>query len=257
MKKLAISAFATLAAASVWAIPGTITPESGSPVKGDITWKGAAKIYSVEYKRNGAVASAQFAPKDVASLDIDKPAGLDKAIEQVRGGQGGVAIPLLSKIVTDYKMLVWDKVAARYLVLAQLAVGKAKEAEKTAQLILADDKNAAFSGEFAPSYWQVLLQLGDMQKLENNLKKAIATGDRAASAEALNMRGDIILKQGNDSPDAYNRALVDAYLRVALMYLDEPCREARLNALQKAAQCFDRLGQAVRAEDMRARAKAI
>ena len=257
MKKLAVSLLAAVAASSVWAIQGTLTPEGGAPVKGDIKWKAASKVYVVSAKKGATMVESQYKPAEVASLDIPTPAGLDKAIEQVRAGQGSAAIPLLTKIAAEYKMLVWDKPAARHLVDAYLAAGNAGKAEEVARGIIADDKDAAFQGEFAPSYWQVLLKTGKTQQLENLLKKAAATGDRASSAAALNMRGDIILAQGGDNADAYNKALTDAYLRVALMYLDEPSREARSVALMKAAQCFDKLGQAARAEDMRTRAKTM
>lgn len=257
MKKLVFSAIAVLAAASAWAIPGTLNPTSGAPVKGDIKWKAASKVYVVSYKKGPTMVDGEFKAGDVESLNIEKPAGLDKAIEMVQNGQGAQAIAILAKVVAEYKMLVWDKPAARYLVLAYLSANNAQKAYEVAQGIINDDKTAAYMGEFAPSYWQALLKLGKMQQLESCLKKAATSGDRPTSAEALNMRGDVIRAEGGDTPDTYTKALTDAYLRVALMYLDEPCREARFNALQKAALCFDKLGQATRAEDMRARAKSM
>ncbi len=257
MKKLAVSLLAALAASSVWAIQGTLTPDGGAPIRGDIKWKPASKKYTIEYKKGPSVISGEFTPQEVASLDIPAPAALDKAVELVAAGQGASAIPMLAKIAAEYKMLVWDKPAARHLVDAYLAANNPQKAEEVARGIIADDKDAAFTGEFAPSYWQILLKLGKTSQLENLLKKAVATGDRATSAAALVMRGDIILAQGGDNADTYNKALVDAFLRVGLMYTDEPCREVRATALMKAAQCFDKLHQASRAEDMRARAKAI
>ena len=174
MKKLAVSLLAVAAASSVWAIQGTITPEDGAPVKGDIKWKAASKIYVVSAKKGGTMIESQYKPSQVTNLDIPQPAGLDKAIEQVRAGQGNAAIPLLSKIAAEYKMLVWDKPAARYLVDAYMAAGNAQKAEEISRGIINDDKDAAFTGEFAPSYWQVLLKLGKTQQLEACLKKAAA-----------------------------------------------------------------------------------
>ena len=46
-------------------------------------------------------------------------------------------------------------------------------------------------------------------------------------------------------------------MRVALMYQDAECKRERADALIKAAKCFDKLGQASRAENLRAQAKAI
>ena len=70
------------------------------------------------------------------------------------------------------------------------------------------------------------------------------------------MRGDIILSEGN-TPDLHRKALIDAYLRVALMYTDEPCKAARVEALEKSAQSFEKLGQSMRAEKLRAQAKQM
>lgn len=257
MKKLVFSILAIAAASSVWAIQGTVVSSKGGSSTGDVKWRARDKTYVVTMKRGQTETETACPLADLESLDIPRPAALDKAIEAVENGQGASAIPALSKIIQDYKMLVWDKTAARYLVLAYLAANQAQKAEEVSKTLLADDRDAAWKGDFAPAYWQVLLKLGKFQPLENNLRRAATNGDRVASAEALCMRGDIILAQGGDSPDTYRKALTDAYLRVALMYLDEPCRQVRFNAFNKAAACFDKLGMAVRAEDMRSRAKAM
>ena len=133
----------------------------------------------------------------------------------------------------------------------------AQKAFDTAQTIIADDKSAAWSGDLAPAYWQALLKLGKQQQLDNCLRKAATSGDRLSSAAALSMRGDMILQAEGDSPDTYRKALTDAYLRVALLYTDEACKPARQTALLKAAQCFDKLGMASRAEGLRNQAKAL
>ena len=51
--------------------------------------------------------------------------------------------------------------------------------------------------------------------------------------------------------------LRDGYLRVILMYQDVECKRERAEAMVKAATCFDKLGQAARAENLRAQAKSI
>ena len=67
----------------------------------------------------------------------------------------------------------------------------------------------------------------------------------------------MILASEGESPDGLRKALTDAYLRVVLMYADEPCREARIDAMQRAANCFDKLGQAARAEQLRSQARKL
>ena len=256
MKRLMILCLAAAATSPLWAIQGTIHTATDSK-KGDIKWQGRSKSYSVSFKKGSTMVSAEYPLDDVTALDIEKPAGYDKAVENVQRGTGAAAIGILTKIVQEYKMLQWDKPAGRYLVEAYLAANNAQKACEVAESIIREDKSAEWQGDLAPAYWQALLKLGKNQKLEALVKKAAISGDRAASASALVMRGDIILATEGDSPDSYKKALTDAYLRVMLMYADEPCREARIQAMQKAAGCFDKLGQASRAEQIRSQVRKI
>ena len=109
----------------------------------------------------------------------------------------------------------------------------------------------------APAYWQALLKLGKNDQLEGLLKKATSSADRPASAAALVMRGDIIRSTANGDHAKLRLALRDGYLRVAMMYRDPPCRRERHEALIKAAEVFNEIGQASRAEALRREAKSI
>jgi hypothetical protein len=256
MKKTAILAMAAALAASAWAVQGTVKSETDSKT-GDIKWQPRSKSYLVSFKKGATAVSSEFPLDSVVKIDVEKPANFDKLVDLVSKGQGQSAVEGLKAIVATYKMIVWDKPAARWLVQAYLDAGKAQQAYDTAQDLIKDDKTAAYAGELAPAYWQALLKLGKKQPLENCLRLAASSDDRAASAEALAMRGDIIVADGGDSPDSYRKALVDAYLRVALMYTDPACREARRGAMLKCAMCFDKLGMGVRAERMKASAKEL
>ena len=251
MKKL-IFGFGVMAMASAFAIQGSVSTESET-VSGDIKWHGRDKKYVIE---KGKITK-EFALADVTSLDIPKPAGYDKAVSAVEGGQGLSAIPILTKIVADYRMLQWDKPAGRYLAMAHIAAGNAQKAYDVCVPIVSEDKSAGWSGDLASAYWQALLKLGKRDQLEGLLKKAAASGDRSASAAALVMRGDIIVQGSNDAGEELKKALRDGYMRVVLMYQDPECRRERADALIKAAACFDKLGQAARAENLRAQAKSI
>ena len=241
-----------MAMASAFAIQGSVSTESET-VSGDIKWHGRDKKYVIE---KGKITK-EFALADVTSLDIPKPAGYDKAVSAVEGGQGASAIPILTKIVADYRMLQWDKPAGRYLAMAYIAAGNAQKAYEVCSPIVNEDKSAGWSGDLAAAYWQALLKLGKTEQLEGLLKKAATSGDRPSSAAALVMRGDIIVASSNDKPDALKDALRDGYLRVVLMYQDAECVRERGEAMNKAAVCFDKLGQAARAENLRAQAKAL
>ncbi len=257
MNKLGIAALVALTASSVLAVPGSVKSATDQ-IKGDVKWQRGSQKYIVTYKKGKTMVNAEF-PRDEVEINITKPANLDKLIDLVKRGQATAAITGLTAIVKEYKMLTWDRVAGRWLVEAYLATNNAKKAYDAARDVIEEDKSgeSTWKGELAPAYWQALLKTGQNTKLENCLNKAAASGDRAASAAALVMRGDMILDSMGDTPDAHRKALTDAYLRVALMYGDEPCRDARAQALQKAAHSFDKLGMAARAEAMRSQAKTL
>jgi len=65
----------------------------------------------------------------------------------------------------------------------------------------------------------------------------------------------MVVAASNDAPEELRRALRDGYMRVVLMYQDADCARERSEALLKAAQCFDKLGQSARAESLRAQMK--
>ena len=247
---------ATLAAAELWAVQGKLTTEQET-LSGDIRWQARNKQYIVSVKKGKTMLDMERKLEDVVSIDIAKPEALDKAIAQVESGDGAVAVPTLEKLVEEYRMLQWDKPAGRYLALAYLAAGDAQKALSACEAIVKDDKTAAYSGDLAAAYWQALLKLGKNDKLEPLLKKAATSGDRRASAAALVMRGDIIVAAANDDPEQLRKALSDGYMRVVLMYQDEACTRERAEALSKAAQVFDKLGQGARAEKLRAQAKMM
>ena len=251
MKKL-ITGFAMMAAASAFAIQGSVST-GAETFAGEVKWHARDKKYVIE---KGKITK-EFALADVTALDIPKPQGYDKAVQAVEAGQGTAAIPVLTKIVADYRMLQWDKPAGRYLAMAHIAAGNAQKAYDVCSPIVAEDRSAGWSGDLASAYWQALLKLGKQDQLEGLLKKAATSGSRQSSAAALVMRGDIIVQGSNDAPEALKQALRDGYMRVVLMYQDAECRRERGDAMLKAAACFDKLGQAARAENLRAQAKSI
>ncbi len=248
-KKLVVCLVAA-AAAEAFAIQGSVSTETET-FAGDVKWHARDKKYVIE---KGKITK-EFKLADVTALDIPKPQGFDKAVQMVEGGQGSAAVATLAKIVSDYRMLQWDKPAGRYLALAHLAAGNAQKAYDACTPIIAEDKSAAYSGDLAAAYWQALLKLGKTEQLEKLLKDAATKGDRQSSAAALVMRGDMIVAASNDAPEELRRALRDGYLRVVLMYQDADCARERGEAFLKAAQCFDKLGQSARAESLRAQMK--
>ena len=249
MQRLISSALCAFAALTVSAdATGTLMLENGKEVKGAVRWSARGRMYVM---KNGRFEET-FRAADVAGIDIDKPAEFDAAVAQVAKGQGAAAIPVLQKIVMEYAHLQWDKVAGRHLAEVYLAADKPADALKVCNEIIDGEPSAAYRGELAPAYWNALLSLNRRAPLEKNLEKAAKSNDRFARGAALIMRGDIAMKDGNESADACRKALAEDYLRVVFLFTDaDVAGRLRPEALYKAACCFDRLGQSGRADSMR------
>lgn len=154
--KIMILALAAACAVSeALAVQGVLVKTDGAEMTGNISFRSRDKMYVIEGKNS----SREVPLADVDRLDIAKPKELDRAIDQVKKGQGQSAIKALEAIIKEYKMLNWD----------------------------------------APAYWQALLKTGKTTKLEDLLRKAAIAGGRVTSAEALLMRGDIIRSEGENA----------------------------------------------------------
>ena len=259
MKKILATMILTVSAAVFAAgddIFGTITDAQGAH-KGAVRYSMKSKTYFVTAKQNGAVLEAEIQPDDVTEMDIAEPAGWAQAVDKVEKGQAAAAISYFAGIVKKYNHLQWDLRAARYLADAYMASGNAEKALESCTAVVRADPTAAYKGELAPIFWKVLVQLGKKEQLEKLLAKASASADRYASGAALIARGDLILASG-ESNESIRSALVDGYLRVALMYTDGKIAEQlRPEALAKSAQCFEKIGQAGRADQMRGELKRL
>lgn len=229
-------------------VQGTIVNTDGKTFPGLLKWKVQSKAYSVAANN----MDMEIPLASVADIQVAKPKDLDSAEKQIAAGNSATAIPLLEKVSKDYFMLKWDKPAIRLLAEAYLRSGDMEKALKICDAMIAADPSAAYLGEIAPMYWQVLLKLNRTAKVEELVLKAIKSGDRLASAFALIMRGDLVLATG-ETPDNSLKALRDGYLRVVLLYKSE--KEAVPEALYKAAKCFEKAGQSARAEQMRSELK--
>ena len=259
MKKILAAIAITVSAAAFAAggeIIGTITDAQG-PHKGIVRYSLKSKTYFVTKKQNGALLEAEIAPADVTEMDIAEPAGWAQAVANVEKGRAAASVNYFAGIVKQYNHLQWDLRAARYLADAYLASGNADKALESCTAVVRADPEAAYKGELAPIFWKVLLKLGKKDQLEKLLSKAAASGDRYSSGAALIGRGDMILASG-ESADSIRSALVDGYLRVALMYTDgKVAEQLRPEALAKSAQCFEKIGQAGRADQMRGELKRL
>lgn len=256
MRKILTVLVAGALGATVWAAPaapaikGTVHTDAGSNT-GTIRWSARDKSYVIGVQKGGMQVEVQVKAADVTGLDIAKPAGIDRAIQQVESGNGASAVAALKQVVATYSHLYWDKVAGCYLAKAYLDKDPAS-ALKTCEDIIAGDATAGYKGDLAPVYWEALIANNRKGKLDEMLKKAASSGDRAASGAALIKRGNFIVKDGNESNDACRKALTDGYLRVVLLYTEaDVAPKVQPEALYQAAKCFEKLGQTSRAQQLR------
>jgi hypothetical protein len=240
------AAMLVLAAARVLAdVPGSVMTLDDKVLTGTIGWKQVARKYVVTIKTSTQQQiETELAPEQVKKLSITKPKGMDEAVQAVQAGKGESVIALLEQIAQAYAMLQWDEPATRWLVEAYLQKGEPANAVKAAERITALRPEAGYKGEMAVSYWQALLKTDKVSKLEGLLDEAVKSGQREATAFALILRGDLILKRG-DSKENLEAALRDGYLRVITLF--RAVRTAQPEALYKTAKCLEKLGQTARA----------
>ncbi|MCL1920930.1 MAG: tetratricopeptide repeat protein [Kiritimatiellaeota bacterium] len=237
------------AGAALGQVQGTIIT-AATEFKGALKWKVSAKAYEV----NDGTKTIEVPQVQVQEIKVPKPRALTDAEKQMAEGNYAAAIPALKKISADYLMLTWDRPATRLLAVALLATGDHEEGIRVCETVIKVDPPAGYLGELAPTYWQALLKSGgrNISKAEGLIAQAIKTGDRTASAYALNTRGNLILTAG-DTPENAKKALKDGFLRVITLYSNE--RGPRPEALYMAAKCFEKIGQPPRADAFRTELK--
>ena len=245
-----LTAVILLGAANAMAqVEGGIITKEGRKVPGLIQWSVRDKAYKVS-KDNVDVL---IEPEKIDRLVIPKPNELLLAQDHINKCNAARAIQILQGIVAKVFMLTWDETATRLLADAYLAEGKGKEALDVCEKILKANPDAGIKGDMAPAYWKALLMTDRVSKLDEMLTRAVKEGDRTTSAFALISRGDLIRKSG-DTNEQISKALCDGYLRVVTLY--KGIKAAQPEALYKAAQCFEKLGQSSRADTMRSTLKS-
>lgn len=240
-----LAAALLLSAGAVQAdVKGTIvTKGDNRQLSGTIRWMPMSKIYSITGRNN---VSMKIPLQQVDEVRVAQPPELAAAIRLVQQGKHSRGAKALEEIAEDYRMLQWDEVATQWLVRAYLGMDKPDDAVAACQKIINLKPEAAFTGDIAPMYWEALLQAGSEASLKRILTEAVQRGDRDLAAKAQVKRGDIDRKAGN-----FKDALVDGYLRTIILF--EGVKSVQPEALFKAMQCFEELGQMSYAEKMRSR----
>ena len=231
---------------------GVIVNADGKPVRGLIRWKALNKVYIVKCNTGtagGAMIELEVPLAAVKSISVAEPPELRPAVQLVRDNKFQPAIAALDVLAQEYAMLQWDVSATRWLAEAYLRDGKPDQAVRACERVTDKRPEAGISGELAPAYWQALLAAGRNNKLEDLLNTTVQSGVPDGQARANVMRGEVLRKQAKSKD-----ALRDGYLRTVVLFKgwrDPAVRDARAEALFKAAECFDDLGLIAPATKMR------
>lgn len=221
-------------------------------LRGSIRWKALGKVYIVKSSSGGApgaVVELEVPLATVKSISVVEPPELRPAVQLVRDNKLQPAIAALDTLAQEYAMLQWDVTATHWLAEAYLRDGKPEQAVRACERVTDKRPEDAISGELASTYWQALLAAGRNNKLDELLNTAAQSSLPEGQARANVMRGEILRKQGKSKD-----ALRDGYLRTIVLFKgwrDSAVREARAEALFKAAQCFDDLGMIPPASKLR------
>lgn len=205
-----------------------------------LMWKPASKVYVVKQGN----MTREVSPESIQAMVVAPPAGWDEIMKRVRSANPATAIPQLQKVMQDYVMLEYDGKAGAIAAQIYLKQGKAQEALKICEKVVQTNKRAAYASDMAPFYWEALIATGKTASLPNMLNRAISSGNRTISAAALIARGDLLR-----SEDKNMEALKDGYLRVVYLYNSETSKQPE--AIYKAFETFNKLGQTTYAEKMR------
>lgn len=231
------------AVSQTFAIKGTIIKASnGEKMRGDIRWQGFRKEYLVTSLKNGVTMTLK--PAQVKEVIVPKPAGFDKAVRNVSAKRYDAALPVLEKIMVDYKMMGWDIKATRYAAEAQLRMKNAAKAIMLCETLIRNNPQVAYQGEIAEVYWQALVEGNRKATLRKILAKAVKSGPRDLVPLVQIRRADVDMKE-----EKYESALVDGYLRT--VYFFEENKRYAPEAIYKAMQCFNQLNEPTNAEKMR------
>ena len=242
LKIIIIAVLATGLLMGLDAGAATLRKTDGRELTGTrIKWFETRREYQVE---NSDGSMIPVALDDVESVEVDKPAEFDKAVQAMSAKQYDVAIPLLQDLVDRFKRLQWDSKSRELLANAYFAKGDYKKAAQVLSDLLQETPKGQVTDDQRGMYWTALMGAQMTAVLKKELNEALAGESRSLACLAMVRRGDLFKAEGKRED-----ALLD-YLRAVMLY--EDARENHAEALFKAAQVLDEMRDP-RADDLRKR----
>lgn len=208
-----------------------------------IRWDAAKNEYQVQ-PASGGDALFPVPKKDVRRLEMDPPPEMEQARQLLAASRNNEAVAPLQTVVANYKGLNWDNTAREMLARIFVKGNEAAKAIKMVDELLATGASSSISAGLRVEYWKALLATDPKSaKAMKDFDEAIATGPREVVPVAQVMRGNLRRAAGRKE-----EALQD-YLRTILFF--ENAGAVRTEALTKAAEVYEELGDATKANEMR------
>jgi len=209
-----------------------------------IRWDASNSQYLVQSAGGGDVMLA-VARKTVERMEMDKPVEMAQAEQLVAANRSSEAISLLQTVMTNDVGLNWDNTARELLARIYVKGNESAKAVKIVDELIA--ANAPISSSLRVEYWKALLAVDPKSvKVVKDLSEAIATGPREIVPVAQNMRGDVLRAAGR------KEEALEEYLRTILFF--EDADGAWTDALTRASELYEALGDASRAGELRQKA---
>jgi len=205
-----------------------------------IKWFETRREYQVE-NADGSMLPVPF--DEVESVEVDKPAEFDKAVQAVAAKQYDAAIPILEDLVLKYRRLQWDAKSREVLAKACVAKGDFKKSVQVLGDLMSNTPKSQVTDEQHVLYWSALLGAQMTATLKKDLNETLAGDSKSLAALAMIKRGDI-----NKSEGKRDDAVLD-YMRVVILY--DEVREAQPEALFKAAQLLGEMRDTARADELK------
>jgi len=175
-----------------------------------IEWRASTR----EFRIDTGQGIIPVAKTDVADIQLDRPADLDKAIKLVEKGQGSEAIPILEVLIASYRMTKIEQEAAGCLAEAYFVNKNYAKAASMMEDQFKDADPANIPTANRRLYWQSLLALKREATLSKALDEAVASPARDLSCAGRLMKADV-----NRAGGQREEALID-YLRVITLFSD-------------------------------------
>lgn len=171
----------------------------------------------------------------------DRPAEMNQAKQALKAGKADEAVKLLNTLARSYKGLGWDIEASKLLPQAYMMAGDFDKAVKGLEKFMRSEPSVKGDPGFQMVYAEALMKAGEFSKLERILDQSIKSGTREAAAKAQNLRGDMLMEQGQTEA-----AFLD-YMRTITFFKKQA--DSAAEAAYKAGVCLETMRDK-RAADM-------